>query len=93
MGQITRTRGHDGKDYEIYMPGVKISKAGAMAGSGLPMGTAGLVRSRQLYRLDTGGRRGVSGIRLRRVTEQWHEGFKTMEIGKAHAGKTFVDWW
>ena len=91
-GAKYKDKGHDGNDYEIYMPGVENIEKLVQA------------RKRFAYGVQRDYFDHANCIGWTREGDEEHpagcavllsngdEGFKTMEMGKAHAGKTFVDW-
>jgi alpha-amylase len=91
-GAKYKDRGHDGKDYEIYMPGVEhIEK--------LLDGRKRFAYGPQHDYLDHANcigwtREGDAehpGSGCAVVLSNGDDGFKAMEMGKVHAGKTFID--
>jgi alpha-amylase len=85
-------KGKDGQDHEIYMPGVENIEKLLQVRKRLAYGT-------QRDYLDHGncigwtreGDEDHPGSGCAVLLSNGDEGFKTMEIGRAHAGKTFID--
>jgi alpha-amylase len=92
-GAKYKDKGHDGQDYEIYMPGVenieKLIRARKRFAYGVQRDYLDHANCIGWTREGDGEHPG-SGCAV--ILSNGDEGFKTMEIGKAHAGKTFVDW-
>jgi len=92
-GAKYKDKGHDGNDYEIYLPGVenieKLMTARKRFAYGPQRDWLDHPNCIGWTREGDGDHPG-SGCAV--LVSNGDEGFKTMEIGKAHAGKTFVDW-
>lgn len=92
-GAKYKDKGHDGKDYEIYLPGVenieKLMNARKRFAYGTQRDWLDHPNCIGWTREGDGDHPG-SGCAV--LISNGDEGFKTMEVGKAHAGKTFVDW-
>ncbi|HEY4107996.1 alpha-amylase [Puia sp.] len=86
-------KGHDGKDYEIYLPGVENIEKLVQARKRFAYGAQ---RDYADYANCIGwtreGDEEHPGSGCAVLLSNGDDGFKMMEIGKAHAGKTFVDW-
>jgi alpha-amylase len=88
-----KDKGHDGNEYEIYLPAVENIEKLMKARKDLAYGA-------QRDYLDHGNcigwtREGDAehpGSGCAVLMSNGDDGFKTMEVGKAHAGKTFTDW-
>jgi alpha-amylase len=91
-GAKYKDKGHDGNEYEIYMPGVAT------------IGELMQARKRFAYGAQRDYLDHPNCIGWTREGDDEHpagcavllsngdEGFKTMEMGKAHTGRVFVDW-
>jgi len=92
-GAKYKDKGHDGNDYEIYMPGVENIEKLVNARKRFAYG----VQRDWLDHANCIGwtREGDAehpGSGCAVLISNGDDGFKTMEVGKAHAGKTFFDW-
>jgi alpha-amylase len=91
-GAKYKDKGHDGKEYEIYMPGVenieKLMEARKRFAYGKQRDYLDHANCIGWTREGDDGHPG-SGCAV--VLSNGEEGFKTMEMGKAHAGQTFTD--
>jgi alpha-amylase len=92
-GATYKDKGHDGNEYEIFLPGVENMEKLLHARKSFAYGA-------QRDYLDHANCIGWTregddehpGSGCAVLLSNGDEGFKTMEVGKAHAGKTFIDY-